>query len=152
MKEACHGQNMIKDLLITPLSVIETPDGEVMHGMKNVDEGFNGFGEAYFSIVEFKAIKAWKRHQLMTLNILVPNGKIRFVFMDDRKSKKAKFQEIIVSKENYCRLTIPPMIWMGFQGLSKNNSFLLNLADIAHDPDEVDKRTIDEIEYNWSNK
>ena len=69
--------------------------------------------------------------------------------MDDRKSKKAKFQEIIVSKENYCRLTIPPMIWMGFQGLDSDISLLLNIANIVHSPEESDSKTVDSIKYNW---
>ncbi|MBT3737793.1 MAG: dTDP-4-dehydrorhamnose 3,5-epimerase [Candidatus Marinimicrobia bacterium] len=143
---------MIKDLLITSLPVVDTPGGNVMHAMKKSDKGYSGFGEAYFSNIEFQVIKAWKRHKRMTLNILVPVGKIRFVFMDDRKSSEREFQEVIISRENYCRLTVPPMIWMGFQGLSNNNSFLLNIADIEHDPAEVDKRKMSEIEFNWSNQ
>ena len=39
---------MIKDLLITPLDIIETPGGNVMHAMKNDSPGYFGFGEAIF--------------------------------------------------------------------------------------------------------
>ena len=53
---------MIKDLLITPLDIIETPGGNVMHAMKNDSPGYSGFGEAYFSREYFGAVKAWKRH------------------------------------------------------------------------------------------
>ncbi len=141
---------MINDVLITPLNIIDTTGGNVMHAMKEIDVGFSGFGEAYFSEVELKSIKAWKRHRDMTLNLIVPVGKIRFVLFDDRKESDNQFQEIIISRDNYCRLTVPPMIWMGFQGLSSNGSMLLNIANIVHDPEEVDRKDINEIEFDWS--
>ena len=65
---------MIDNFLITPLGIINTPGGNVMHGMKESDSGFSGFSEAYFSEIDFGAIKAWKRHKEMTLNLVVPVG------------------------------------------------------------------------------
>jgi dTDP-4-dehydrorhamnose 3,5-epimerase len=142
---------MIKDVLITKLDVIDTPGGNVMHGMKETSTGYAGFGEAYFSQVDRGAIKAWKRHKKMTLNLIVPVGEIRFVLFDDREVSNTQFQEVIISKDNYCRLTVPPMIWMGFQGLSGDGSMLLNIANLEHNPNEVDKRNIEQIKFNWNN-
>jgi len=141
----------MNELIITPLDIIKVNKGDVMHAMKSHDPGFSGFGEAYFSMVSYNAIKAWKRHHEMTLNLVVPVGKIKFVLFDDRKASNTQFQEVIISKDNYCRLTVPPMVWIGFQGLSDNGSMLLNIADIEHNPHEVDKKNIDQIEFNWSN-
>jgi hypothetical protein len=42
------------------------------------------------------------------------------------------------------------MVWMGFQSQSTDCSMLLNIADIKHNPSEVDKKNIEEIEFNWS--
>ena len=142
---------MIKDVLITKLDVIDTPGGNVMHAMKESSTGYAGFGEAYFSQVEKGAIKAWKCHQKMTLNLVVPVGEIRFVLFDDREVSNTQFQEVIISKDNYCRLTVPPMIWMGFQGLSGDGSMLLNIANLEHNPNEVDQRNIEQIKFNWNN-
>ncbi len=130
---------MISDVLITPLNIIDTPGGNVMHAIKKIDNGFSGFGEAYFSNIDRGAIKAWKRHKRMALNLVVPVGKIRFVLFDDRDLSNTSFQEVVISKDNYCRITTPPMIWLGFQGMSDSGSILLNIADIMHDPDEMDK-------------
>ena len=142
---------MIDGVSLTPLKIISTPGGDVLHAIKNKDYGFIDFGEAYFSEVEFKKIKAWKRHTMMTLNIIVPIGKINFVLFDDRLiHNEIQFQEIIMSRDNYMRLTIPPMIWVGFQGLSKEKSLLLNIADISHNPDEVDNEKLNKFKYNWS--
>jgi dTDP-4-dehydrorhamnose 3,5-epimerase len=142
---------MIKDVVITYLNVINTPGGNVMHAMKGSSIGYKGFGEAYFSEIEKGTIKAWKRHKNMTLNLVVPIGEIRFVLFDDRKVSNNQFQEVVVSKGNYCRLTVPPMIWMGFQNLSNDSSMLLNIADMEHNPNEIDKKSIKQIEFNWSN-
>lgn len=141
---------MIKDIVVTHLDVIDTPGGYVMHGMKETSAGYAGFGEAYFSQVNKGAIKAWKRHKKMTLNLVVPVGKIKFVLFDDRELLNTQFQEVIISKDNYCRLTLPPMVWMGFQGLSNSSSMLLNIANIEHDPSEVDRLEIEKINYDWS--
>ena len=142
---------MIKDILITSLDQIDTPGGSVLHAMKESSEGYTGFGEAYFSQINQGAIKAWKRHKKMTLNLVVPVGKIRFVLFDDRDNER-DFQEVIISKDNYCRLTVPPMVWMGFQSLSNGESMLLNIANIGHDSHEVDHVEIDKINYDWSSR
>lgn len=144
------GLIMIKDVVITNLDIINTPGGDVMHAMKKTDNGFKSFGEAYFTNIQRGAIKGWKRHKKMTLNLVVPIGKIRFVLFDDRLLSDKKFQEIIISKDNYCRLTVPPMIWLAFQGISEGNSLLLNMASIVHNPKEMEKQNIEQIKFDWN--
>jgi len=141
----------IDDIILSPLKIISVSGGDVLHAMKFDDPGYVGFGEAYFSIINPGEVKAWKRHRQMTLNLVVPSGAARFVVYDDRKNSVScgTFQVITLSKENYCRLTIPPMLWVGFQGMDGNASMLLNIADIKHSPSEVDRKDIDEIKYNW---
>lgn len=142
----------IEGVIISPQKVIHVPNGDVLHAMKKGELGYSGFGEAYFSTIKHAAIKAWKRHNKMTLNLIVPVGKIRFVMFDSRVnlSSSDKFQIIELSRQNYCRLTIPPKVWFGFQCISKEDSILLNISDVSHDPDEVDKKVLDEIDFDWS--
>ena len=142
---------MIDNFLITPLGIINTPGGNVMHGMKESDSGFSGFSEAYFSEIDFGAIKAWKRHKEMTLNLVVPIGEIRFVLFDDREDVNNQFQEVVISRDNYCRITVPPMVWFGFKGVSKGSSILLNIANMMHNTKEVERKNIKDIEFNWEN-
>ena len=136
------------DILITPLKRIPTVGGDVMHALKYSDNGFNGFGEVYFSWVERGAIKAWKCHQKMTLNLVVPLGEISFVF--HVKDQKNCFRTENIGEEMYCRLTVPPGIWFGFQGRGSDQSLLMNLADMDHDPGEVLRKKPSEIVYKWS--
>jgi len=143
----------LEGVLLTQLKIIDVPGGDVLHGLKQSDPGFHGFGEVYFSTVDKGAIKAWKRHHEMVLNLVVPVGAIRFVLIDDRPESTTfgKYQEIILSRYNYQRLTVPPMMWMGFQGVSEGTNILLNVASIPHHPDEADRLALDEIEYHWEN-
>ncbi len=132
--------------LLKKNKIINVDGGDVFHGMKSSDFGYDGFGEAYFSFIDNGYIKAWKRHRVMTLNFIVISGQIRVVTYNDND---LKFLEFTLSPENYRRLTVPPMYWVGFQGASHDKNILLNIANIPHDPDEVDRKEIQEVDYKW---
>ena len=51
----------LEDVLLTPLRVIKGESGNVMHALKQQEESFSGFGEAYFSTVYSGAVKGWKK-------------------------------------------------------------------------------------------
>ena len=132
-------------VIVTPLKQIHNPKGDIFHAMKKSDDGFDGFGEAYFSTVHKGDIKGWKQHTKMMLNLVVPVGKIEFVVYDENSKE---FFNIELSQENYQRLTVTPNLWMAFRGLEEN-SMLLNLASIEHDPSEAVNIDLEEISYDW---
>ena len=142
----------VEGVLLTPLKTIPAPGGDVKHAMKLDDPGYMGFGEAYFSSVVPGVIKGWKRHREMTLNLVVSHGQVRFVIYDDRADSltSENFQDVTLSVDNYQRLTVPPMVWMAFQGGGEEGGMLLNIASIPHDPTESDRKSVNEIEFNWS--
>lgn len=145
-------QVMIQGVVIHPLKHIIVPKGDIFHALKSTDEGYVGFGEAYFSQIKSGEVKGWKRHNRMTLNLIVPVGKIKFVVYDERdgSSTYGQFQEIILSPvENYQRLTLAPGLWMAFQGMDDKISMLMDIIPEPHDPSEADKKNLDEIEYNF---
>jgi dTDP-4-dehydrorhamnose 3,5-epimerase len=125
-------------------------NGDVLHGLKANENSFEGFGEAYFSFINFNYIKAWKKHRKATLNLMVPVGEIKFVLFDDREDSSTfeNFFSVTLSSDNYQRLTIPPMLWMGFKGIGKQN-LLLDIMNIRHDLDDEDRSPIESILYSW---
>ena len=141
------GSLSLDDILITPLSRIPTVGGDVLHAMKKSDVGYSDFGEAYLSWVDGGATKGWKRHTKMIMNIIVPVGQVKFVF---HLNGTEKFRDESIGVDQYERITVPPGIWFGFQGLTKSQSLVLNIASIPHDPNEVERRELSEIKYNWS--
>jgi len=136
----------LDDILISPLACIAAAGGDVLHAMKRTDTGYAGFGEAYFSSVSMGAVKAWKLHTQMTMNIIIPVGQVRFTF-HLRGTNEFRVEEI--GSDRYVRLTVPPGIWFGFQGLASHN-LLLNIANIPHDPAEVQRLAVSEIKFGWS--
>jgi dTDP-4-dehydrorhamnose 3,5-epimerase len=141
------GTISLDQIQVIPLARIHAAGGDVLHAMKQTDAGFAGFGEAYFSWVLHGAVKAWKRHTRMTMNLVVPMGRVRFVFMDDLNCTP---REEVLGEERYVRVTVPPGIWFGFQGVATPASLILNLASIEHEPREVERRLATDIDYNWN--
>lgn len=132
-------------IILTPLNQIHHPKGDIYHAMKKSDDGFDGFGEAYFSTVHKNSIKGWKKHKDMTLNLLVPIGEIEFVVYDEDLKE---FFSVKISQNNYQRLTIKPNLWLAFKGIDENN-MLLNLTSIEHDPNESENMELTSIQYEW---
>ena len=139
----------INNIILTPLGIIENAKGDIFHGMKCSDIGYGGFGEAYFSTINPGSIKGWNRHKQMTLNLIVPIGSVKFVIIDDAIVDN-NLIEVELSLQNYQRLTVPPGLWVGFQNMYKEQSLILNIADMEHDPAEKDTKNLDEIDYKWT--
>jgi len=135
---------------ITPLRRIAAANGDVLHGMKASSPGYAGFGEAYFSNVAYHAVKGWKRHNLMTLNLIVIRGEIRFMVHDETTGLMQSFHLTPDRPENYARLTVAPGLWMAFGGIAPGESTLLNIASIEHDPTEAQTRPLTDIAWHWA--
>jgi dTDP-4-dehydrorhamnose 3,5-epimerase len=142
-------QNLIAGVLLTPQKRILHPNGDILHALKASGPGYAGFGEAYFSTVHHGAIKGWKRHRRVTLNLVVPVGEIRFVIHDDRagSATQGKFTDFVLGGEHHARLTVPPGVWMAFQGRGKELNLLLNIIDEEHDPAEADNVPLETFAY-----
>ena len=143
----------IEGVKISPLNIIQNPKGNIFHVLKSTDSEFCGFGEVYISYVEKNKIKGWKKHTIVTCNIVAPLGSVKFVLYDDREGSSTHgcYDEITLTFDQYRRLTIPPGIWYGFQGISKFNNMLINITDSPHDPAEQITLEIceEKINYRW---
>lgn len=147
---------MIKGVRVTPLKQILDERGKVMHMLRCDADGFEQFGEIYFSCVYPNVIKAWHIHKRMTLNYAVPHGHIKLVLYDDRPDSptKGQIQEIFLGPDNYCLVTIPPLVWNGFKGIGNEMAIVANCASIPHDPEEIERRDPFDpsIPYSWEIK
>lgn len=147
---------MIEGVRITPLKQILDERGKIMHMLRNDTEGFAGFGEIYFSCVHPGAIKGWHIHKEMVLNYAVPHGNIKFVLFDDRVGSltRGELQEIFMGPDNYCLVTVPPLVWNGFKGIGNEMAIVANCTTITHRADEIDRLDPfdSSIPYNWEIK
>ena len=104
------------------------------------------FGEAYFSKIKFNKIKAWKYHKKMSLQLIVPSGKVKFVFFS---KKNNKFKVIEIGEKKYYRITVPPKIWFGFKGVTRKESIILSITNMNHSKKEILRCKKHKINYKW---
>ena len=138
-------ERLLNAVKFTSLRRIPHPKGDIFHAMKQSEPDFHGFGEAYFTAIVHGEIKGWKRHARMHLNLVVPVGLVRFYIHDAEQGKTIAYD---VGHSNYGRLSIPPRLWVGFQGISDDFNLVLNIASIEHDPDEATNAPIDTFPIN----
>ena len=140
------GEKLLDKIKVTPLKIIKLPAGNILHALNKNELKNRTFGEVYFSKIKPGKIKAWKYHLKMILNLVVPHGKVKFVFYSQ---KDKNFKIVEMGEKKYSRISIPPRIWFGFKGLSKKDSLILSLTNLEHNPNEVLRCKKNEIKFNW---
>jgi dTDP-4-dehydrorhamnose 3,5-epimerase len=147
-----ESQRLMQGVHLTLLRRIATPDGEVRHGLRHDEPDFAGFGDAYFSEVLEGRIKGWKMHSVMTMNLVVVQGSVRFLLCDDDSTAQESC-EVVLSVDRgigpYGRLTVAPGIWMAFAGLGTGTNLLMNLASHGHDPAEARKADLSVLAHRF---
>jgi dTDP-4-dehydrorhamnose 3,5-epimerase len=125
---------MIHGVTVTPLKQIFDERGKVMRMLRADDPHFTQFGEIYFSCIYPNVVKAWHLHNTTTLNYAV--------------------QELFLGPDNYCLVTVPPLIWNGFKGYGTEMAFLANCASLPHEPSQISRRQPFDptIPYDWNLK
>ena len=148
---------MIKDLIITPLRKIADERGSIMHMLRVDAPHFIKFGEIYFSTAYPGIIKGWHEHTQQIQNYAVISGMIKLVLYDNREDSSTyrELQELYIGDENYCLITIPTGIIMGYKCISLSKCILANCSTLPHDPTEMksyDPLDFKKISYDWSIK
>ena len=59
------------------------------------------------------------------------------------------FASRMLAREIMFRLTVPPSIWFGFQGIAKHPRLVTNIADMKHDVNEVIRKEIAAFSHKW---
>ena len=75
---------------------------------------------------------------------------------DDRagSATQGELQELFLGPDNYCLVTVPPLVWNGFKGVGAEPAIVANCASIPHDPEEIDRKDPFDpsIPYDWALK
>ena len=147
---------MIKDVIITSLRKIPDERGSILHMLRSDAKHFIQFGEIYFSTAYPGVIKGWHEHKKQIQNYAVIHGMIKLVLCDNRKESPTynKLQELFIGDENYCLVTIPTGIIMGYECISSEKCILANCSTLPHDPKEMISYDPfgDKVPYDWNNK
>jgi dTDP-4-dehydrorhamnose 3,5-epimerase len=147
---------MIDGVTMRPLAQYHDERGKIMKMLERTDEGFGGFGEIYFSVVDPGVVKGWHWHEANTLNYACVSGMIKFVLYDDREGSPTRgdVDEIFMGPENYALVTVPPRVWNGFKGIAGTPSIVADCTTQTHAEDVM--RRLDphgaDIPYDWARR
>jgi len=146
----------IDGVKIIPLRRIPDERGTILHMLRRTDPHFIEFGEIYFATIYPGVIKAWHKHNLMTLNYACVVGRVKLVIFDERDASptRGELMEIFLGPDNYCLVQIPPNLWNGHKGIGVEPAIIANCATHPHDPSQsvrLDPHT-NHIPYDWSLK
>ena len=136
------GSRLLNQIFPNPITRIRVDGGDVFKLIQNNKK--QKFGELYLSSINRNHIKAWKKHLRMTSNFFVIKGNIKFVFYDE---KNKNFLVKILKNDFQKSLIVPPGIWFGFKGLSKVDSYILNISNLEHDPLEVERKKLSAFDF-----
>ena len=146
----------IDGLRAIPLRRIPDERGAVFHMLREDSDGFERFGEIYFSSVYPGVVKGWHLHHEMTLNYAVPFGMVKLVCYDDRSGSptRGNVVEIFTGELDYQLVTIPPLVWNGFKGVGTTPALVANCATIPHRPGEIERLDPhdNDIPYDWARR
>ena len=138
---------------LTNLKRVRVINGDVYHALKASEESFKGFGELYFSRIDYGKVKGWKKHTKFTLNLTVPAGHVRFVvFSSDKKTglpTELVGEYLIGADDNHQRLTVPPGFWVAFQGLHQSGNVIANVIPEEHIPTEAENIDLEANPFDW---
>ena len=119
--------------------IIKNKKGDILKFLSKKDFYFKGFGEVYFTEIKKNKVKGWNFHKNNKSLLVVPYGKVEFMFVDGRVKSKTyyKKEKIILSKKNYKIIALPPGVWFCFKSLTK----LSIVANCINNPHQ-DKETL----------
>jgi dTDP-4-dehydrorhamnose 3,5-epimerase len=124
-------------------TIIKDRRGKVMHGLREnewvcIETGNGRLGEAYFSVVNPKVVKAWHLHHEMTLRYVCVFGRVMVGLCDQRKASPTRGAIAKVYLEgggaDYKILVVPPGVWNGFRSVFDGIAIVANFADMPHQP------------------
>lgn len=138
---------------LTSLKRVSVINGDVYHALKASEETYKGFGELYFSRIDYGKVKGWKKHTKFTLNLTVPAGYVRFVvFLSDKETglpSELVGEYLIGANDNHQRLTVPPGYWVAFQGLHQSVNVIANVIPEEHIPAEAENIELAANPFDW---
>jgi dTDP-4-dehydrorhamnose 3,5-epimerase len=146
---------VIEGVVVKKLARLVDERGYLMEILRNDDELFDKFGQAYVSACFPGMIKAWHCHEIQYDHFCCLQGNLKVGLFDDRESSSTRGQarEVIIGTLNPCLVRIPPYVWHGFMAVGDETAVVLNLPTELYNyekPDELRRAPFDpDIPFTW---
>jgi dTDP-4-dehydrorhamnose 3,5-epimerase len=149
---------MIEGVRIKQLTTHSDERGRLFEVLRNDDEIFDAFGQAYITTAYPGVVKAWHMHKRQADNMCVVCGDVKFVLFDPRddSSTKGEINEFFLGSDNRLLLRIPAGVYHGFKNIGVAEAIVLNIPTNTYNPAEPDEYRLapfdNDIPYDWSRK
>ena len=149
---------MIQGVVTKKLRVIPDERGRLTEILRDDDEMFDRFGQAYMTTVFPGVVKAWHYHKQQTDNVACIHGMIKLALCDWRQESETyrRIEEFIIGEHNPLLVQIPPMVLHGWKGLGAKEAIVVNLPNehyVYDDPDELRlPYDSEEVGYDWQTR
>jgi dTDP-4-dehydrorhamnose 3,5-epimerase len=149
---------MIEGVKIKKLKVIPDERGHLMEMLRDDDEFFQRFGQAYLSVVSPGVVKGWHYHKKQTDHFVFVKGMAKVVLYDGRETSKTRgeINEFFMGEQNPILLVIPPYVLHGMKGIGTEPAYLVNIPSEHYDYDTPDEHRVaphpGEVPYDWGRK
>lgn len=147
--------DQIEGVWVKDLAVIPDERGRLAEILREDDEGFRKFGQAYFTTTYPGVIKAWHLHNIQEDNFCCVAGMVKLVLYDDREGSPTKgaINEFFIGDHDMKLVRVPAGVHHGWKCVSEREAIVINIPTepYRHDaPDEfrVPWNTPD-IPYSW---
>ena len=149
---------MIQGVVTKKLRVIPDERGRLTEILRDDDEMFDRFGQAYMTTIFPGVVKAWHYHKKQTDSVACIHGMIKLVLCDWRKDSETyrRIEEFFIGEHNPMLVQIPPMVLHGWKGLGAKEAVTVNIPNIHYVYDDPDELRLpydsEEVDYDWSIK
>ena len=129
-----------------------------MEILRNDDEIFEGFGQAYVTCVKLGYAKGWHMHENQSDYFVCIKGNAKVVLCDKRKESKTfnEVNEFFLGEKNRILLKIPERVMHGFESEEEQEALILNFPTKTYNYENPDKIRAPfdskEIPYSWKAK
>ena len=135
------GNTQSKDLIVH-----RDERGHLFEVLRSDDHLFEGFGQVYVNYTLPGIVRGFHRHFKHSDIICCLVGSILLVTVDD----VGNLEEQVISENEPRLIKIPPTIWHGFQGISKEAALTMSVVKYPFNPDTPDVEIVDAFDNPWS--
>lgn len=149
---------MIDGVKVKSLKVNCDERGFLFEILRNDDEVYRQFGQAYLTAAHPGVIKAWHMHEIQTDSMCVISGRAKLVIYDAREESPTygAIDEFFPGTDNRILIQIPPGVYHGFKNIGTQELLVINIPDQVYNRDHPDERRLEphtnKIPYDWARR
>jgi len=149
---------MIDGVMVRQLKPIADERGWLMEILRSDWEEYDRFGQVYLTSCYPGVVKAWHYHKNQTDHFVCIRGMAKVVLYDSREGSSTfgQVNEFFMGERNSVLLKIPPLVYHGFKGIGKEESWIINVPTERYNYKEPDEYRLPfdskDIPYDWDIK